>query len=181
MFIGPGGISLIDEPANLLWQSVPETIYFHPSPSSLYPPTSTILFAIKRPQVVMSHSNNDTSKEQYYQNLRSGTSKAYKRFQPYTSPPPALPAVVARLPTTHSSELTAPKLPQTHTCNWEGCTKTFTKASLLTSHLLLHQNVRPFQCTFAGCGAAFTFGCGKQFSRSDSRMFHERTCTLKRE
>ena len=40
-------------------------------------------------------------------------------------------------------------------CSWPGCNDRFTLKKSLTSHLNRHQNIKPFKCTFSGCGKDF--------------------------
>lgn len=93
-----------------------------------------------------------------------------------------------------------------HSCDYEGCSKTYKKTSHLRAHVLLHQGLRPFKCTFGGCSKSFTRSdelsrhtrthtkarthpchlCHKAFTRSDHRAKHiksherrERLCQIK--
>jgi uncharacterized Zn-finger protein len=42
-----------------------------------------------------------------------------------------------------------------HVCPLEGCSRSFSKASRLKTHVLAHTGERPFKCDFDGCTSAF--------------------------
>ncbi|CBQ67530.1 related to Zinc finger protein [Sporisorium reilianum SRZ2] len=42
-----------------------------------------------------------------------------------------------------------------HRCSFEGCTKSYTKASKLAQHVRSHTGERPFVCDHPGCGASY--------------------------
>jgi len=43
-------------------------------------------------------------------------------------------------------------------CDWEGCSKRYTKAFALKNHVrTVHEQVKPFVCGVEGCGRAFGF------------------------
>ena len=44
---------------------------------------------------------------------------------------------------------------KTFVCLWPGCEERFSLKDSLTSHMNKHQNLKPFKCSFDGCGQAF--------------------------
>lgn len=53
-----------------------------------------------------------------------------------------------------NSRASSPR-PKRYLCDFEGCTKAYSRPSLLEQHLQTHYNYRPFQCDFPNCDESF--------------------------
>lgn len=61
----------------------------------------------------------------------------------------------SRSPSTSSSQIPSCDRRSVFRCSWDGCGKTFGRATKLETHLNMHTGVRPYRCTHMGCEAAF--------------------------
>ncbi|KAF9582122.1 hypothetical protein BGW38_000616 [Lunasporangiospora selenospora] len=78
-----------------------------------------------------------------------------------------VPILVGASPSRFENEMVAGAKPGTPTlfkCDFQGCTKTFSRPYNLHSHQRTHSNQRPFNCSF----------CDRQFARLHDKNRHER-------
>lgn len=64
-------------------------------------------------------------------------------------------AQLADQPLLEASQPGPSNVPDAHRCPYEGCGKSYTKASKLAQHIRSHTGERPFVCDHEGCGASY--------------------------